>query len=68
MKSAWSPAEIAKFLTLDAKGIPADGIACGVRRTKAAVQAMRRKLKRLRELGVTDPSEQIDLLAKALPE
>mgnify|MGYP001558576184 CR=1 FL=1 len=64
MKRAWSPDEIATFLMLDAKGIPADGIACGlVHRSKAAVQGMRRKLKRLRELGVTDPSEQLALLA-----
>jgi hypothetical protein len=54
MSPVWSKEEIAKFLLLNGKGIPADGIACGlVHRTKAAVQGMRRKLKRLRELGAS---------------
>ena len=49
---AWAPREILYFLDLNAKGIPAEGIACGLgNRSKGAVQGMRRKLKRLQELG-----------------
>jgi hypothetical protein len=60
---AWTPKEISEFLRLDGIGIPAEGIACGlVHRTKSAVQSMRRKLKRLRELGAS-PAELQQLLA-----
>ena len=58
----WSKPDIEKFLELHAKGVPADGIACGLMRSKAAVQAMRRKLCRLRELGI----QRRELLAEYL--
>jgi hypothetical protein len=64
MRRAWTEAEILRYLQLHARGIPADGIACGIPgRTRVAILAMNRKLKRLGELGVKDGADLVRLLA-----
>jgi hypothetical protein len=50
----WTCSEVDRFLELDRKGIPATGIACGLGRTPSAIHGMRRKLRRLRELGASE--------------
>jgi hypothetical protein len=60
---AWTPKEISRFLELQVtEGMTGQCIAARVGRSKAAVQGMRRKIKRLRELRA-DPEELEGLLA-----
>jgi len=61
MKAAWSRGEIAMFMRLTDQLIAKD-LARLLGRSKAAIEGMRRKLKRLRELGVRSSAELVRLL------
>jgi hypothetical protein len=61
-RSPWDQSERRVFLELTDRHT-AEYISHQLLRSKPAIQGMRRKLKRLRELGVTDPWELKALLA-----
>ncbi len=58
---AWTPYEILRFLAWS-DGRTAGELAAALRRSKAGIQGMRRKLKRLQQLGAS-PAELPRLLA-----
>jgi len=61
MRQPWTEYEVRQFLRLNPSST-ADYVARRVGRSRAAIQGMRRKLKRLRALGVIDHQELVQLL------
>jgi hypothetical protein len=62
VKTAWSKSDIERFLALNDRRKASD-LAQLLDRTQPAIEGMRRKLKRLRELGITRRPELKRLLA-----